>query len=69
MTESPHDEVEILAGTHGRLWWQVWAGGSADDLMTMLQVLDVDRRVARSGFRGPALYPDRKVKRVAWSYR
>jgi hypothetical protein len=59
--ESPHDQVEVLAGLHGGLRWQVWAGGAADDLMTMLQVFDGDRRVAWSGFGGPALYPDRKV--------
>ena len=59
--ESLQDEVEVLAGTHGDLRWQVWASGAADDLMTMLQVFDGDRRVAWSGFGGPALYPDRKV--------
>jgi hypothetical protein len=61
MPEPLHDEVEVLAGTHRNLRWQVWAGGTADDLMTMLQVFDGDRRVAWSGFGGPALFPDRKV--------
>ena len=61
MPDSSHDEVEVLAGTHGRLRWQVWTGGNRDDLMTMLQVFDGDRRVAWSGFGGPALYPGRRV--------
>jgi hypothetical protein len=55
--DSSHGEVEVLAGTHGRLRWQVWTGGNRDDLMTMLQVFDGDGRVAWSGFGGPALYP------------
>ncbi len=46
MPEPPHDEVNVLAGTHGRLRWQVFDG---------------DQRVAWPGFGGPALYPDRKV--------
>jgi hypothetical protein len=59
--ESLHHQVEVLGGTHGDLRWQVWAGGTADDLMTMLQVFDGGRRVAWSGFGGPALHPDRRV--------
>ena len=61
MSESLHDEVEVLASTHGDLRWEVWAGGTPDELMTMLQVFAGDRRVAWSGFGGPALYPGEKV--------
>jgi hypothetical protein len=59
--DSAHDEVEVLAGVHGALRWQVRAGGSPADLMTMLHIFDGERRVACSGFGGPALYPGRKV--------
>jgi len=58
---APHDEFEVLAGTHGNLRWQVWAGGDQDDLMTMLRVFDGDRQVAWSGFGGPALPPNQRV--------
>jgi hypothetical protein len=61
MPDPLDDEVEVLAGTHGHLRWQVWAGGSAEDLMTMLKLYDGDRRVAWSGFGGPALYPGERV--------
>lgn len=60
--EPAQDEVEVLAGTHGTLRWQVWAAGTQEDLMTLLRVFDGDRLVvARSGFAGPALGADRKV--------
>lgn len=60
--ESSQDEVEVLAGTHGPLRWQVWAAGTPEHLMTMLRVFDGDRIVvAGSGFSAPALYSDRKV--------
>jgi hypothetical protein len=61
MTEPLQDEVIVLAGTHAALRWQVWAGGSVSDLTTMLPVFDGDRRVAWSGFAGPALYPGQLV--------
>ncbi len=56
-----HDEFEVLAGTHGNLRWQVWAGGDQDALMTMLHVFNGGRLVACSGFGGPALPPHLKV--------
>lgn len=55
------DEVVVLSGTHGPLRWQVVAGGTSDDLMTMLQVFDCDIQVASSGFGGPPLYPGKRV--------
>lgn len=61
MPESFHDEVEVLAGTHGDLRWQVWTGGGSDDLMTTLKLFDGDRRVAWQGFGGPALYSGQRV--------
>jgi hypothetical protein len=59
--EFVQDEVEVLAGTHGTLRWQVWASATSDDLMTMLQVFDGDVPVASSGFGGPALYAGHRV--------
>ena len=61
MAEASSDPVEVLGGRHGDLQWQVWAGGSATDLMTMLHVFDAGLRVAASGFGGPALYPGQQV--------
>lgn len=61
MAESTPDAVEVLAGTHGKLRWQVWTVGGPAELMTMLHVFDDDRRVAASGFGGPALYPGQLV--------
>jgi len=61
MPELDDDEVEVLAGTHGTLRWQVVAGGTSDDLLTMLQVFDGEVQVASSGFGGPPLYPGKRV--------
>lgn len=61
MPDSLHEEVQVLAGTHEDLRWQVWAAGTSSDLVTMLQVFDGDRRVAWAGFGGPALHPAQKV--------
>jgi hypothetical protein len=61
VAESVPGAVEVLAGTHGKLRWQVWAGGGPDQLMTMLHVFDADRRVAACGFGGPALYPGQQI--------
>jgi hypothetical protein len=59
--ESFTDEVQVLSGTHDNLRWQIWAAGTSSDLMTRLQVFDGDRRVAWSGFGGPALHAGQKV--------
>ena len=55
------DEAEVLSGTHGALRWRVRAGGTPDELMTMLEVYDGDRCVQESGFGGPTLHPGEKV--------
>ncbi|CCH89207.1 protein of unknown function [Modestobacter italicus] len=51
----------MLAGRYGALHWQVWAGGTATDLMTMLKILLGGQLVDASGFGGPALYSNEKV--------
>ena len=61
MSDTAHDEVEVLAGTaHGGLRWIVICspGESADELYTMLRVYSGDTTVvAGSGFGGPKLWP------------
>ncbi|MFQ1004293.1 hypothetical protein [Modestobacter sp. SSW1-42] len=59
--DSLPDEVEVLSGAHGDLRWRVWAGGTAEDLMTMLTVSRGGRVLDESGFGGPALYPGTPV--------
>lgn len=61
MPESLPDEVEVLSGRHGDLHWQVWAGGTEADLMTMLKIFRGDQLVDSSGFGGPALFLNEKV--------
>ena len=55
------DEVEVLAGRHGELTWQVLVSGTAEELMTEIRVRRGDRLLAASGFGGPALYPGEQV--------
>ena len=58
MVQVVHDpaDVEVLTGSHGVLRWRVRAGGTPDELTTMLQVFDGDRCVEDAGFGGPALH-------------
>lgn len=52
---------EVLRGAAGILSWRITAAGTRDNLSTMIEVFDGDRRVAWQGFAGESLPPGRLV--------